>query len=334
MLRRITIIILISLIAWPVCVLARMREDTSIELKGPRGGGKTVAAVRQGQENSKNEVFFKNAMDARNGDIVSISYYESGALSSVTYTNGTRVTYSYNIDDNDKNMNAITLTSGGVNVTFAYDATGKDGVGPTVVITSDSRDEGDFAKPVIVLRMPDGPTAEKIAHNPFPAEIFPKIKRALEELSRVKDGAIDEYKINSKPYYDVMEKALAENKDKLESTGVSVDVFLKDLAKANIPEETKRDLIDEAVVYIYTEAAKDKTAEAAEEFIKYETDARTNILNPAMEIYEGKIQSAMAYIQMIIDELLQSGLELYMNADKDKIEAIINLPEKSSNPKK
>ena len=46
---------------------------------------------------------------------------------------------------------------------------------------------------------------------------------------------------------------------------------------------------------------------------------------------DAKIEKAMQYLNAIIDKLVNSRLAVYMNAEKDKIEAIIQLPKDPKN---
>lgn len=320
--RRILIVITVFAIAWPVCALARMREDVSIDLKGPRSGGVRVAAIQQNTKLVNNAIDQLNTIDPSKNDISGVSTNKDGTISSVSYSDGTTVQYTDYSRDTDGKVNSLTIISGQATIKFSSSVSDGKSRGASIK----SEEYGD--KPIVLVSLPDeGGGLNDIARNPLPLEFFKKMNEAIDKLSKARESAMDEFKMKTKIYYSKVEEKLSAKKDKLASEGVFVYEFLKEADAAPTPT-AKRKVIEEAVEYLYTKAQRNEMSEAIEDFLVTEKDLRDKIIVPEMQIYEGKVESALKYLYSIIDEFMKAKLALFMDAKKDKIDAIINLPKK------
>ena len=290
-------------------------------IKGPRGGGVRASTANQTVANMANEVARVSALE-QGSSISNASYNQNGTLDQVTYADGTKTSYSYQTDSDGK-ITKCTVATDKAAVTFV---SGKSGVVEKIFV-ADKR-SGRDSEPLVVINVTkDGPTAYDVSHKPASYEFISRIENALDGMENEKRFARAEYQKNSSAYYDRVENSLAVNKKALAASGIDVSSFITDVGKPGIKAEEKRRIIDEAVNYVRSEAAKDATGESAKDFMMVEKAAREEVLDPAMAIYEGKIEKALAYLYSIIESLMQSKLVLYMDTAKERIDAIINLPE-------
>ena len=323
--KRILLVMTVLAIAWPVCALARMRDDVSVELKGPRGGGVYVAAVQQNEAMVNSEIQIRQDTDLTQDNATSVTYNENGTISSVSYPDGTVVLYSDYQLDNDGNIGSFTATTDRGSVIFnSINPNGGDGKAYVRL----SSENGRNSESVVRVFLPDdGHGLNDIATKPLPNEFFKSINKALDDLANARKSAKDEYVSKTEHYYVNVEEKLGKMKNKFVSEGAFVSEFLKE-ADAAPTQSAKRKAVDEAVGYLYAKGRSGEKNETIEDFLKVEKGLRDKIIVPEMQIYEGKIESALKYVYSIIDELMKSKLALFMDANKDKIEAIINLPKR------
>lgn len=321
-LRLIMMLTVAAAIVWPSCASARSSlTDLDADLKGPKGGGVSVTTVKQNAENMTASVDRAQILES-NGDRTNTTYNPDGTIQSVNFSDGTNAEYSY-LKDAGENINTCSVNTKNFALNFISDKNGR--------IKSASMKSGERANKeseVIVFFEPSGvaPTMHDISHKPIPYELVSGINKALDDLAKTKAAALEDYKLSSAEYYDKVEGALKGARNTLTAQGIDVDILLKDV-REGLPEEARRRAIDEAVGYIRAVAAKDKTGNTAREFIDSEQRARDIILVSALKDYNSKIKEAVEYINKIIDSLMKSKLAVFMAADKDKIDAIINLPE-------
>lgn len=316
--------------SYPSEVSAKMREDVEVELKGPRGGSVSAAAVKKNSENTISAVDFARTIES-GGDVQNTTYNPDGTISSVLYSGGLRANYSY-IKNAKNNIESCQVRTKNFTLNLKANKSG-------AIRTADIRlaDEASDRKGLVVVFEPSDttPTMHDISHKPIPLELISGINKALDDLAKTKSSALEDYNISSSEYYNTVESALRKGKETLMSQGIDVDTLLEDMRKSGIPEEARRRVIDEAVGYINAAATRDKTGHTAREFIDSEKRAKDMILVSALKTYNGKIKEAVEYINKIIESLMKSKLSIFMSADKDKIDAIINLPEiKKSTPEK
>ena len=172
----------------------------------------------------------------------------------------------------------------------------------------------------------DGKGLDDIAKNPLPRKVFENITKALDDLDAIRESAAVDYTKKTEPYYTGIEEKLKAAEAALASEGVYVYEFLERSNAASAPEE-KRKILQEAVEHIYVAAQTGEPGGAAGEFLVTERDLRDTVIVPEMQIYEDKVRAAMKYLYYVIDELMGADMALYMNADKERIDVLINLPE-------
>jgi hypothetical protein len=256
------------------------------------------------------------------GDISNLTYNQDGTISQVEFRDGTSASYSYNYSA-DGAINNCEVSTGRTTVGFVANARGA--VGQVYVRTAEGEDER--SKPVLVVDVSGiGPKIDEVSRKPVPYELLSGINKSLDDLALAKRKAAEEFQDSSQKYYDLVLSSIESNKDKLATGGIKIERMLKEATGQNVSAAQRREAIDDMVAYIYTEAADKEKAESAAEFIGQEKGVRAKFLTPAIAAYEDKVKNALAYVHKIIDNLLRSKLALYMSANKEKIEALINLP--------
>jgi hypothetical protein len=322
MFKKILVIMTIFAIGWPVCAFARMREDVSVKLKGPRGGGVYIAAAQQNESMAKGEIQKLQDTDLAQNTEQIVSYNEDGTISSVKYSDGTSVSYSEYQRNTDGNIENFKVSTDNKTILFS---SGKGAANTNIELLGKGGADDEL---VVQVSLPDdGHGLNGIATKPLPKELLDSINKALDDLAKSRKSANDEYLNKTEQYYVEIEYKINEKKDRLTSDGAYMYKLLKEADTAP-SQAAKRKAIDEAVGYLYAKARSGEKNEATDDFLAVEKGLRDEIIVPEMQVYEEKIESALKYVYSIIDELMKSKLALFMDANEDKINAIINLPKK------
>ena len=322
MFKKILVIMILFAIAWPLCAVAKMREDISVELKGPRGGGVYVAAVQQNEAMVNGEIQKRADADLPQDGAPRVTYNKDGTISSVSYADGSIVSYSDYERNADGDIEEFRVSTDHENILFGSN---RGAVNAGIKLLDKMGADG---KRVVQVTLPDdGHGLNDIATKPLPKELLDGINKALNDLAKSRKSASDEYLNKTEGYYNKIEYTLSKKKDELSSEGAFVHKFIEE-ANAAPTQAAKRKVIDDAVAYLYSKARSGEKSETIEDFLVTEKELRDTIIVPEMQVYENKIKSALSYIYSMIDELMKSKLALFMDANNDKIEAIINLPKK------
>lgn len=179
-------------------------------------------------------------------------------------------------------------------------------------------------KPAITIYVPQD-ALPQIAHSSID---FDKIKDGFEKALKEKNEAYEEYMKKTAPYYGKILNELAASADGLKAEGVKVDLGAKNKNPDGSMDAGERKNVDEVVQEIRRRAKEGRgEARQAGRFIAVERILADEFLSPNRQIFEDKIKQAVGYVNKVIDEVIKSKLAVYLNARKDKIEAIVNLPE-------
>jgi len=298
-----------------------------------------------------------------NSGITETHHNASGWLQEVIYAGGTIARYSY-VEDNGELVTCqieiggilLTIAKGYENPDGSYRIKTSDGyrslpdsaqaansygsddvyfliMEETPDDTASEGDETDDDKEpadpiIVVLPGPIGEEAlDSASRDPLDHDFIARIKDAMKNLAEDRRAAYDEYTKNTEPYYKKTYTTLKKKSEDLKSEGFDLTKYFKGLASPETTETAKRELIDDAVEYIRVmadEEGREKTV--ALEFLAIEERYSDEFLKFGGEIYDRKIERILEYINAIIDELLGSRLGLYLDAGKDKIDVLINLP--------
>ncbi len=268
----------------------------------------------------ENSVDIKNAFETADKDIQLIKYNEDGTISSVQYADGTTALYSQEYDG-EGNLSVCTVESDGVEIIFSSE----EKIASLKSAETKNSQPGEN-KNIVVYCPAKKQDLDKIARKPIKFD-FGKIEKAVSEASEFRKKAMEEYKKKTSAYYYKVEKELKNILKALGPKDAKIEKYARELARKDTFDEKRRGIIDEAVIYIYSVAKKDSKNEVVNEFLVPERDLREKILTHELEIYEGRVETALARINKIIDELINSKLALYLDLQKDKIDAVISLPE-------
>ncbi len=313
------------------------RTAPNQDTKQPRAGFVLPAVLQKYYESALNEVSRHNELQFLNQEIKNISYGENGNIESVSYNDGTFVRYSYKYDKNDK-LESCAMKSGYIEIIFreseeaekkglvveVYDSKepSKPDSHPLASTTSNKK------APAVVIYYPESETSlADLAKKPVKFD-FKEIKKAIEIASNMKNEALKEYEKKTVWYYDNILKELKANGDKIALGNLKAKICVKKIYKKEMSGTEKRKAIDEFVQHIYEEAQDGGGRPAVKEFLAVEKSLKEKILAPEGKIYSGKIKDALEHNNALIDKLLNSKLAVYLNTKNDKIEAIINLPER------
>lgn len=329
MIKKIPVLLMICCILCPGNGSAKMREDVTVDLKGPRGGGISPSTAKQNATNITQEVARVSALET-SGDIQNTTYNSDGTLQQITFQDGTKADYGYTLKS-DGQIGACTVTSQNFVVDFVAD---EDRRVSEIRVQSTGQKAQDAPVAIVIDVKGSGPTIYDVSHKPMPYEMAAGLNKAINDLAAVKKDALLEYKTSTNEYYDKVEKSFFDNKKSLLKVGIDVDILLKNINKQGVPDDVRRRVIDEAVGYVEATVRKEDIRDTVREFMEAEEWAKANILDKALASYEDKIKEAIAYISKVIDGLMKSKLALFMSANKERIEAIINLPEKAASQKK
>jgi hypothetical protein len=135
------------------------------------------------------------------------------------------------------------------------------------------------------------------------------------------------YNAGTEEYYIGMETVLRNNMMTLEAEGVIVRALPEADAEG---VSGRREYIDKAVSEIYEYSKRGGSKGTIAELLAIERGLRESVIDPEMEIYEGRVQAAMEYADAIIDKLVSSQLALYLKSKKGRVEVIINLPKQAA----
>jgi len=294
----------------------------------------------------------KNISEIFNQDPLLVKYSKEGQIDEVILKDGTNVKYSYGYDEKGA-LSSVTLSTGSLSVAFMAaesmntqpstsnnlpqdnapapqnDETGLAGKEPSNKV--DSKKPADFGKkpedkPIIIYVPPD--SLKQIAHRPIPFD-FDKIKDGFDKTAGEKKKAYDEYMKKTTPYYAKILKELQAGADAMKAEGINMDIDPKSINPKEFIDANQRRRIDEMVQAIRARS-NERGGEAGETegFLAVEKMYADEFLSPNRAIYEDKIKKAVEYLNSIIDSVIKSKLAVYLNIKNEKIEAIVNLPEK------
>ena len=275
-------------------------------------------------------------------NVKNVTYNSDGTIKSVTLDDGMAVSYSYE-RDRDGGLTSCSIEAGGITLVFRLDkpnddtiseinyaSTNNNGANESnkpatieIYINGGEQDKPvDHGNPSISTTRPDssnkpilvysGKTAispEDVSRTPEKFD-FNSIKTAISQAEGIKEGALKNYEKSSASYYNEVEKVLIKN-----------GIQSNDKSGA-----ARREVVDKAVADAYSASAKGSGSEASQEITAKEKILRGKILIPALAEYNSRIKEAQGDIDNMIDKLINSKLALYLDAKKDKVDAIIKLP--------
>lgn len=323
------------------------------------------AVVQKFTQNVREAVDIKNIAETFNQAPIYVKYDKKGLIDAVTLKDGTKVAYTYTYDKEGE-LSSVRLTSDSLILEFraAEDKNDKPDNPPDFLPQdygskdkSDDKGKGEeppnnddqhtnnysyngndklkeqkeppVKKPdvsPVIIYVPDD-TLKQIARKPIDFD-FDKVKDGFDKALKEKNKAYEEYAKNTAPYYDKILNELAGSADGLKAEGVKVDLSSKNKNPDGSIDAGQRKNIDAAVQEIGRLAKEGRGAtRQAERFIALERILANEFLSPNRQIFEDKIKQAVDYVNKIIDAVIKSKLAVYLNANKDKIEAIVNLPE-------
>ena len=291
-----------------------------------RNAVETLVNDRNEFEAQPDAVNATNYIVNNSADISSINYDSSGRIRSVIYKNDVTVRYTYQLDTSG-GVRSISLNAdNGVIVTLRNSEKGFT----AEIKKSDSVQNKDVAgkedyEPIIVIISSEERDLERAARDPIDFD-FKGIARALDHAAAARKLAHDEYVKNTQPYYEKIAIELKYSRESLKKQGVDVDKYLDVYTGRGSTIAQRREAIDKAVAFVKTQAPEKSSTR---EFIINEKECRVRVLEPNQEIYEGKIEKALDYINSVIDMFMNSRIAVYMNRKVDKIEAVIKLPQKT-----
>jgi hypothetical protein len=181
--------------------------------------------------------------------------------------------------------------------------------------------------PAVEIYYPvSGEGLDRIRKTPVKFD-FKEIGKAVKKLSKMGSDAKRSYNAGTEEYYIGMETVLRNNMMTLEAEGVIVRALPEADAEG---VSGRREYIDKAVSEIYEYSKRGGSKGTIAELLAIERGLRESVIDPEMEIYEGRVQAAMEYADAIIDKLVSSQLALYLKSKKGRVEVIINLPKQAA----
>jgi|GEM_PF-4040150 len=314
------------------CLLAWAESgDNDLKPVGPKNPEKSSGlmipeVLTQRSAVVSNVIDIKNSLVNSTWNIKSTLCNDDGTIKSVQYADRI-VDYSYEYGPSGE-MTACTMTSGDVSVRMQIV---KQGVPTTdgtqtndqlicTVFNKNDRNtmNGDGKEePVIIIRtQASSGGLNTFAHKTidFP---FGDIKKALLDVSKMKEGALMRYNSKLKEHYS----SIANDRD----LAAADPKAYKAISAAGITEDEKRAILDRAVVDIRTAAKEGHVDQASVEFLKRQ-ESRERLVNAETELCEDKIKDAVSYMKEAAKKLLSSKIAVYLDAKEEKIEAIVNLP--------
>lgn len=296
----------------------------------------TADGAVTGHDNMTQAIAFINAIENRPqnaGDAVNVVYNDDGTIKNVTLVDGTIVNYSYERDESGS-INKITLSTNTTSVIF----TNRRGeqVEPTEevttveVFTKEKTETGaeQQNKVIELYYTRNSIDLEELSKTPVKFD-FTEINRAIKEASDMKASALKEYEQGISPYYKELESNIEARNYELTALDPELAVILSGIDKEGASQNSKRAALDEAVDRIINMPGEKSAAVAVRDIVAVEKELREKVVRPARDIYEGKVDAALEYINSMIDRLLESRIAICLNVNlkKDRIDAVINLPE-------
>ncbi|NQU95998.1 MAG: hypothetical protein HQ549_07230 [Candidatus Omnitrophica bacterium] len=339
-----TIVIMIcAMLAFPNPTWAEGEGTSSIPESVYRDKGDVMPpALAEFYEKAKNDPEKQKLIEdfsVLSWDIRQTKYNEDGSIDRVIYVNNegseSAAIYSYEFNGEDLDSFSIKLDNG-ASLKFSETKTGQVALSMTSPTDSSEDptdpDEGGPPKPVVTIILPDGPSLEDIARRPFD---FEKLIETVKDTGDSQREAYDRYSEDTKPYYEKIYEELNAKSDSFKSEGIYIDEYLfKALAGKSIKEGIKRNFIDDAVEYIYSESKKQGTDNMTIlNFLEIEKRYREGYLKFSREIYDKTIEEILEYLNGVIDELLVSDFTGVMKK-RDKIVVKLPVPELESEEKK
>lgn len=260
--------------------------------------------------------------------IAEIVYNEDGSLKFILLDDGTTVSYLYERNDHGK-LTGCSIEIGDLKIVFRIrkDDPVIAGVGSEYTVEIYLNDHGTVpaapkdgpgvpaaSKPPIAVFHGKGDIDfEDIARTPAKFD-FKNINEAVTETERSKNAAVTQYEKSLSTYYKEMDKVLAKK-----------GLLLK--GRKDMPEQAARRAVDRSVADAYDRIAKGVRSRDLEDIVDADKVLRSKVLLPAGEAYEARIKEARIRMDQVIDDLIASKLTLYINSKKDKMDAIVKLPE-------
>ena len=276
-------------------------------------------------------------------NVTAVKYNEDGTISSVTLDDWTTISYSYERYGNGELASCSLRTDDGTNIVFsnrsdksnlswneAYDmqnGAADGGRKMFIEIYVNDIKQGNAkgpaqssapgsepharAKPTLVYSGKTNISPEEMARTPVKFD-FKNINIAIAKAEGIKKGALKNYEKNSENYYSEVEKAL------VKSGFLSND-------KSGMSEQGRREGIDKGVADACSASLNGNGSEVLRELIVKEKVLRGKILTALAE-YDSRIREAQGNIDDMVDKLINSKLAVYLNAKKDKVDAIVKLP--------
>jgi hypothetical protein len=191
--------------------------------------------------------------------------------------------------------------------------------------------------PVIVINIPvndAGMAIKKLSKEPVNLD-FEKVKKAIEKTTELNKDALKDYEIDTSPYYYKVGKAIKGNAHKLKNKSGMLDKCLVSISNSGVTDAQLRSAVDESIVEIRRMADDGVIRDhvAVGDILGLESMLKDRLVNPAREVYEGRVQQAVDYANAMVDMLMSSPLAIYLNANKERIDVVINLPKPPQNTK-
>ncbi len=273
-----------------------------------------------------------------------VEHNKDGTVNWAIYDDGTKVAYSY-VRGDDGKLRSLSLEShdwkivinngdaSGVeesntlvytneNMYVVYEEPKNEGGKQDIPDNSEAgkKDQGvkkpDSApenKPTIIFYPKKKINLEIIARKPVKFD-FKEINKVIHKAESLKANAALEYAMNSKQYYDNVERELVSRgliDNKVNATG----------------DIERRQDIDKAVETAYRSYEKEASDSPVRDFVIIEKVLRREVMVPAKEIYRDRMGVMQECLVRIIDQIIESKLAIYLNLDpsEDKIDAVISL---------
>lgn len=278
-------------------------------------------------ESAQSEIDKKNELAPSGNsetDGAIVDYNEDGTISSALFADGTKVEYSYEREENGEIKECL-IDAGKTQMVFTTGEK-KDTVNVAISQKQGKPGEKETAPKIIIYYPENTVKLEDVARKPVKFDVR-EIDKAMARASRMEKAALNAYLGKTAQYYEKVGAELRRNIKELAQPGVKIENTAEKIPAGGALTPEERKAIDEAVARIRAKAGRDGSEEALAEFLSFEDSLRRGILAPEKAAYDKKIESAVRYIDGMIDKLINSRLALYLNIDKDKIDAVISLPE-------